>query len=125
MKMLDAKLLKACQNKWRNVGSRGEPSDGACRGKWYALPLLQQNNLIPKDVPKGHLAVYVGENYKRHIIKISLLKHPLFKALLDLAQEVYDFATGAKLCIPCDEYVFLQVLGCASHSDESRCSFCL
>ncbi|KAL9675485.1 hypothetical protein QQ045_003687 [Rhodiola kirilowii] len=126
MQMMNAKLLKACQNKWRNIGSRGVPSNPACGSccRWNVFPSVQEKDSIPRDVPKGHLAVYVGENYKRYIIKISLLKHPLFKALLDLAQDAYDFTTGPKLCIPCDEYVFLEVLRCASYSDERRCCFC-
>ncbi|KAL9685212.1 hypothetical protein QQ045_022660 [Rhodiola kirilowii] len=126
MKKMNANILKACQNKWKNAGSRGVPSNAACGSccRWQVLSSMQENNSIPSDVPKGHLVVYVGENYKRYIIKISLLKHPLFKALLDVAQDVYDFATGSKLCIPCDEYVFLDVVRCASQSGERRCYFC-
>lgn len=65
---------------------------------------------VPKDVPKGHLAVYVGEEFKRYIISITLLKHPLFQELLDQVEEVFQFGNGSRLCIPCDEDVFLSVL---------------
>ncbi|KAE8713197.1 Indole-3-acetic acid-induced protein ARG7 [Hibiscus syriacus] len=50
---------------------------------------MLEESSIPRDVPKGHLAVYVGEDYKRFVIKITLLKHPLFKALLDRARDEY------------------------------------
>ncbi|ESQ40228.1 hypothetical protein EUTSA_v10015803mg [Eutrema salsugineum] len=75
---------------------------------------------IPHDVPKGHLVVYVGkeeESYKRFVIKITLLHDPIFRALLDQSKdEAYDdFTSGdSKLCIPCDETLFLEILRCAS-----------
>lgn len=75
---------------------------------------------IPHDVPKGHLVVYVGkeeESYKRFVIKITLLHDPIFRALLDQSKDdAYDdFTSGdSKLCIPCDETLFLEVLRCAS-----------
>ncbi|KAI3917090.1 hypothetical protein MKX01_003539 [Papaver californicum] len=80
---------------------------------------------IPKDVPKGHLVVYVGEDYKRFIIKISLLKHPLFKALLDRAREEYNFThPHSKLCIPCEEKVFLSVIRCANTPGKPSILLC-
>ncbi|MCL7030514.1 hypothetical protein MKW94_030711 [Papaver nudicaule] len=80
---------------------------------------------IPKDVPKGHLVVYVGEDCKRFVIKISLLKHPLFKALLDRAREEYNFAhPHSKLCIPCEEKVFLSVIRCANTPGKPSILLC-
>jgi SAUR family protein len=62
------------------------------------------------DVPKGYLAVYVGEEMKRFVISISLLNQPLFQELLNQAEEQfgYDHPTGG-LTIPCREDVFLDV----------------
>ncbi|PON67986.1 Small auxin-up RNA [Trema orientale] len=75
---------------------------------------------VPKDVPKGHLAVYVGEEFKRYVINITLLKHPLFQELLDHVEEVFQFANGSRLCIPCSEHVFLSVLQCINVSERAR-----
>ncbi|KAE8717012.1 DNA topoisomerase 6 subunit A-like [Hibiscus syriacus] len=75
---------------------------------------MHEEGSIPEDVPKSHLVVYVGENYKRFVIKLTLLKHPLFKALLDQARDEYDFTTDSKLWIACDESFFLNVVRCAS-----------
>ncbi|XP_043702821.1 auxin-induced protein X15-like [Telopea speciosissima] len=84
---------------------------------WALRPSMQEEDeTIPKDVPKGHLVVYVGENYKRFVIKITLLKHPLFKALLDQASDEYGFTSDSKLCIPCEEKIFLDVLRCCTNT---------
>jgi len=60
------------------------------------------------DVPKGHLAVYVGENHKRFVIPISYLSHPLFRDLLDWAEEEFGFNHPmGGLTIPCTEHYFV------------------
>ncbi|MBA0829117.1 hypothetical protein Goarm_013740, partial [Gossypium armourianum] len=45
------------------------------------------------NVLKGHFAVYVGdeENNKRLVVPISYLKHPLFQALLNQAEQEFGF----------------------------------
>ncbi|KAK9072782.1 hypothetical protein SSX86_009217 [Deinandra increscens subsp. villosa] len=80
---------------------------------------------IPRDVPKGHLVVYVGENQTRFVINVKLLKDPLFKALLDQAREEYNFNAGCRLYIPCHEDVFLAVVRCAAVPQDRRVTFCL
>ncbi|KAI3823440.1 hypothetical protein L1987_04876 [Smallanthus sonchifolius] len=82
-------------------------------------------NCIPRDVPKGHLVVYVGENQSRFVINVKLLENPLFNALLEEAREVYDFTAGCRLYIPCDEDVFLSVVRCAAVPQDRRFAFCL
>lgn len=133
------KFMEACVNKWLKKGSSVLPCATACeycyqRGCWSSMHQHHRmhhdhedevDSSIPKDVPKGHLVVYVGENHKRYVIKISLLKHPLFKALLDQAQDMYDFTTESKLCIPCEENTFLEVVRCASSPQSRKMSKCL
>ncbi|CAJ2679438.1 unnamed protein product [Trifolium pratense] len=62
------------------------------------------------DVPKGYLAVYVGEKMKRFVIPISYLNQPSFQELLNQAEEQfgYDHPTGG-LTIPCSEEVFSDI----------------
>ena len=62
------------------------------------------------EVPKGFLAVYVGEKMKRFVIPISYLNHPAFKDLLSQAEEEfgYDHPMGG-LTIPCIEDAFENV----------------
>ncbi|KDP34554.1 hypothetical protein JCGZ_11104 [Jatropha curcas] len=63
------------------------------------------------DVPKGFLAVYIGEiEKKRFVVPISYLKEPLFQDLLSKAEEEfgYDHPMGG-LTIPCREDIFLHI----------------
>ncbi|MBA0855091.1 hypothetical protein Goshw_009039 [Gossypium schwendimanii] len=57
------------------------------------------------NVPKGHIAVYVGEsNKKRFVIPIAYLNHPLFQDLLNKVEEEFGFNHPmGGLTIPCSE----------------------
>lgn len=61
---------------------------------------------LPLDVPKGHFAVYAGENRSRYIIPISYLSKPEFQSLLHQAEEEFGFDHDMGLIIPCEEEVF-------------------
>ncbi|KAK9108989.1 hypothetical protein Sjap_017049 [Stephania japonica] len=63
-------------------------------------------------VPKGHIAVYVGETQKRRfIVPISYLSHSSFQGLLDQAEEEFGFNHPmGGLTIPCEEEAFLDLL---------------
>ncbi|OIV94836.1 hypothetical protein TanjilG_22033 [Lupinus angustifolius] len=61
---------------------------------------------LPDDVPKGHFAVYVGENRSRYIIPIAWLGHPHFQSLLKRAEEEFGFNHHMGLTLPCDQVVF-------------------
>ncbi|MCD7467125.1 Auxin-responsive protein saur50 [Datura stramonium] len=61
---------------------------------------------LPIDVPKGHFAVYVGENRTRYIVPISFLTHPEFQCLLRQSEEEFGFDHDMGITIPCEEVVF-------------------
>ena len=71
------------------------------------------------NVPKGYLAVYVGEEMKWFVIPMSYLNQTSFQDLLSRAEEEfgYDHPMGG-LTIPCTEDVFcislLASMGCKS-----------
>lgn len=76
------------------------------------MSICDEAKAIPEDVPKGHFVVYVGEECRRYVIEIAVLKNPMFKALLDSAEEMFGFANGPKLYLPCKEYAFVRILQC-------------
>ncbi|KAH6767229.1 SAUR-like auxin-responsive protein family [Perilla frutescens var. hirtella] len=63
------------------------------------------------DIPKGHLAVYVGESeMKRFVVPLSFLNHPSFQDLLSQAEEEFGFHHPmGGLTIPCSEDVFIDL----------------
>ncbi|XP_030450668.2 auxin-responsive protein SAUR21-like [Syzygium oleosum] len=71
---------------------------------------LDTRNTRP-DVPKGHVAVYVGEvQRKRFLVPISFLNHPSFRELLRRAEEEYGFKHPmGGLTIPCREEAFIDL----------------
>ncbi|XP_009609783.1 auxin-responsive protein SAUR36-like [Nicotiana tabacum] len=55
-------------------------------------------------VPKGHLAVYVGQkdgDYRRVLVPVIYINHPLFTELLRDAEEEYGFNHPGGITIPC------------------------
>jgi SAUR family protein len=62
------------------------------------------------DVPKGYLAVYVGEKMKRFVIPVSYLSQTSFQELLSQTEEQYGYEHPmGGLTIPCREDVFLDI----------------
>ncbi|XP_051146824.1 auxin-induced protein 15A-like [Andrographis paniculata] len=63
------------------------------------------------DIPKGHFAVYVGENeMKRFVIPLSYLNNPSFQELLHHAEEEFGFHHPmGGITIPCSEELFMDI----------------
>ena len=64
-----------------------------------------------RNVPKGYMAVYVGEaQKKRFVVPISYLKNYAFLSLLSQAEEEFGFDHPmGGLTIPCTEEAFIDV----------------
>ncbi|XP_062076958.1 auxin-induced protein 15A-like [Humulus lupulus] len=78
----------------------------------HAKKLIQRPFSSSKEVPKGYLAVYVGENrMKRFVIPVAYLNQPSFQELLSQAEEEFGFdhPMGA-LTIPCTEDAFIHLI---------------
>ncbi|KAK9155584.1 hypothetical protein Sjap_003064 [Stephania japonica] len=71
--------------------------------------LINRNHF--NSVPKGHLAVYVGETEKkRFVVPLSYLSHPSFQDLLSSAEEEFGFNhPKGGLTIPCKEDTFINL----------------
>ena len=108
--------LKAFLHAWKKLAAAETATAGGAAG-WAQLD-GDVEGAIPRDVPKGHTVVYVGEELRRYVVRVSSLDHPLFRELLDRARDEYGFAAAdTRLCIPCDEDMFLAVL---CHVDAER-----
>ncbi|KAK4752308.1 hypothetical protein SAY87_021106 [Trapa incisa] len=59
----------------------------------------------PLHVPKGYLAVYVGQkdddDFRRVLVPVIYFNHPLFGELLRDAEEEYGFNQQGGITIPC------------------------
>ncbi|XP_004290367.1 PREDICTED: auxin-induced protein 10A5 [Fragaria vesca subsp. vesca] len=86
--------------------------------RWHKKAHLKAAS--PSDVPAGHVAVCVGSNGRRFIVRATYLNHPIFKKLLVQAEEEYGFANQpGPLTIPCDESFFEEVLQVLSRSESA------
>ncbi|KAG8643989.1 auxin-induced protein 15A-like [Manihot esculenta] len=70
------------------------------------------------DVPKGFVAVYVGETEKKHfVVPVSYLNEPSFQDLLSKAEEEFGFHHPmGGLTIPCREETFRLVTSSLNRS---------
>ncbi|KAL7589226.1 hypothetical protein Lser_V15G40289 [Lactuca serriola] len=77
--------------------------------------IIQAKQIIRRslsmEIPKGYLAIYVGEQEKkRFVVPVWLLSQPAFQELLDQAEQEFGFAHQmGGLTIPCSEYTFSDI----------------
>ncbi|PHU21608.1 Auxin-induced protein 15A [Capsicum chinense] len=86
-------ILKRCSRFLKRCSSLGKKNTKDQQG-------------LSLDVPKGHFAVYVGENRTRSIVPISILSRLEFRVLLRQADEEFGFNHDMGLTIPCNEDFF-------------------
>ncbi|KAJ0257427.1 SAUR-like auxin-responsive protein family [Hirschfeldia incana] len=84
--------------------------------------LSSVSRCVPSDVPSGHVAVCVGSECRRFVVRASYLNHPILSNLLVQAEEEYGFVNRGPLVIPCEESVFEEAIRFISRSDSSRSS---
>ncbi|XP_050226241.1 auxin-responsive protein SAUR36 [Mercurialis annua] len=58
---------------------------------------------------KGHFAVYTKEG-KRFVVPVEYLNHPIFRVLLEMAEDEFGTRAQGPLQVPCEEefleYIF-------------------
>uniref|UniRef100_A0A0D9VLI6 Auxin-responsive protein SAUR32 n=1 Tax=Leersia perrieri TaxID=77586 RepID=A0A0D9VLI6_9ORYZ len=79
--------------------------------------MLQGEEKKAGKVKKGWLAVRVGADdaggeFRRFVIPIAYLYHPLFRRLLEAARDAYGYDSAGPLRLPCsvDEFLRLRSL---------------
>ncbi|XP_062074078.1 auxin-responsive protein SAUR36-like [Humulus lupulus] len=88
-----------------------------CSPKSGYVPLSHDPVESPKQqqvqgIPKGHLAVYVGESQdetQRYLVPVIYFNHPLFGDLLKEAEKVHGFNHPGRITIPCGASEFEKV----------------
>ncbi|KAK6138648.1 hypothetical protein DH2020_027605 [Rehmannia glutinosa] len=89
--------------KWVHSLRRGARS--LCSGKSNSgYTRAGEDPKLPVSVPKGHLAVYVGDKEDdtcRVLVPVIYFNHPLFGELLGEAEKVYGFDHPGGIQIPC------------------------
>ncbi|KAI4988885.1 hypothetical protein ZWY2020_036202 [Hordeum vulgare] len=59
---------------------------------------------------EGCFSVYVGDDMQRFVVRTECLNHPLFRALLEEAEEAFGYADAGPLELPCNTEAFTKVL---------------
>ncbi|KAI4366327.1 hypothetical protein MLD38_022214 [Melastoma candidum] len=74
----------------------------------------------PTDVPSGHVAVQVGPERQRFIVRAAHLNHPIFRGLLKQAEEEFGFDVQGPITIPCDVAQFEDAIQYMARSESGR-----
>lgn len=115
-KIIEIVKLQQILKKWRKLANspKSIKQDNGNNNK--SIKFLKktlsfsETNLAKDSVPKGFLAVCVGEELKRFVIPMEFLGRRAFDALLKEAEEEFGFQQEGILRIPCKVSVFEEIL---------------
>ncbi|CAN6480820.1 unnamed protein product [Victoria cruziana] len=73
-------------------------------GKRRQMPVMaaKSGKKEKEPVTKGHIAIYAGKDGGRFVVPLSYLSHPIFRCLLNMAEEEFGFSQQGGLTIPCE-----------------------
>src|SRR6185503_14477855 len=63
--------------------------------------------------------VCVGAGRQRLVVRTECVNHPLFRALLDEAEEAFGYEAAGPLALPCDADAFVRVLEQIEEEEEA------
>lgn len=119
-KIRDIVRLQQILKKWRKLANTSKSSDNNSSNGSKSIKFLKRTLSLSSDnsareassksVPKGYLAVAVGEEQKRYVIPTEYLSHQAFHILLRQAEEEFGFQQIGVLRIPCQVSVFETIL---------------
>lgn len=98
--MVEKKLTDTAMEKGRKPGLIMKTLD-RCRS-------ARRSKLAP--APEGCFTVCVGAGRLRFVVRTQCVNHPLFRALLEEAEEEFGYAAAGPLALPCDADAFVRVL---------------
>jgi SAUR family protein len=116
-KITEIVRLQQMLKKWKKLsvsknGTSSTNNPSSSKGIKFIKRTLSFNDTsaLSCDVPKGHLAVCVGEEMQRFVIPTEYLGHSAFVSLLREAEEEFGFQQEGVLRIPCEVGVFERIL---------------
>ncbi|KAL8514937.1 hypothetical protein ACS0TY_013858 [Phlomoides rotata] len=62
---------------------------------------MKLSKIVTKWKRRGHFVMYSKDNH-RFIVPLCYLNHPIFRVLLEMAEE-YGLTVDGPLCIPCEK----------------------
>ncbi|XP_018475534.1 auxin-responsive protein SAUR71-like [Raphanus sativus] len=102
---------------WRKIKTFGKTSSSTTvsltRSKtWNGSAYLEdaKNRESIGKIKKKCFTVYVGPMKQRIVVKTKLLNHPLFKNLLEDAENEYGYRRDGPIVLPCEVDFFFKVL---------------
>ncbi|XP_010259870.1 PREDICTED: auxin-responsive protein SAUR72-like [Nelumbo nucifera] len=131
-KISDIVRLQRMLKKWRKLANAPKSSSNTTATtngsgsksikflkKTLSFSEISMSALSGDTVPKGYLAVCVGEEMKRFIIPTEYLSHRAFGILLREAEEEFGFQQEGVLRIPCEVAVFEKILKVVQEKKEA------
>lgn len=120
-KTTEGATLQQVLKKWKKLAAA--PKDNSKKSIKFLKKTLSFSNAWAQStgVPKGFLAVCVGEEMKRFVIPTDFLHHKAFQVLLREAEEEYGFRQEGVLRIPCQVAAFERILEMVQKKKEGFC----
>ena len=125
-KITEIVRLQQILKKWRKLANTSKSSGNSSsiknsnnnnsnKGKLLrrTLSLSEKSDVVPK----GYLAVCVGEELKRFVIPTKYLSHQAFNILLREAEDEFGFQQAGVLRIPCEVSAFENILKVVKKKD--------
>ncbi|GFP86961.1 auxin-induced protein x15 [Phtheirospermum japonicum] len=67
------------------------------------------SNIIGKWRKRGHFVVY-SKDSERFLVPLCYLNHPIFRVLLEMAEEEYGLTAHGPLQVPCEKELMESIL---------------
>uniref|UniRef100_A0A0D3H797 Uncharacterized protein n=1 Tax=Oryza barthii TaxID=65489 RepID=A0A0D3H797_9ORYZ len=115
MGMKQITRLRELLQKWQAMALGANKGDVATAGDEEDKEVVE---VAPADVPRGYCPVYVGPEQRRFVIPTRYLGHPVFRLLLEKAEEEFGFCHQGALAIPCETEAFKYILQCVERHDN-------
>ncbi|KAI5329489.1 PREDICTED: auxin-responsive [Prunus dulcis] len=114
-KNLIAKAWRRCSLQ-RESSNKGFKLSSLTKSKSWDCSFGNRKKSKGQVAPNGCFSVYVGPQRQRFAVKTEFANHPLFKMLLEDAENEYGYNWEGPILLPCDVDLFVKVLA------EMECS---